>query len=46
VTKYRCKLCNLPVRDPDEHLKHEHILLSFSANACEIIEVDEDGAGA
>jgi hypothetical protein len=46
VTKYRCKLCKLPIRDPDEHLKHEHILLSFSENAYEVIEAVEDGAGA
>jgi len=45
MAKYRCKLCKLPIRDPDEHLKHEHILLSFSENACELIEVVED-AGA
>jgi hypothetical protein len=46
VRRYRCKLCNLPIRDPDEHLKHEHRLFSFSEDACMFIEVTEDGAGA
>jgi hypothetical protein len=42
VTKYRCRLCNLPIRDPDEHLKHNHILLSFSADAGEYVEAVAD----
>jgi hypothetical protein len=45
MAKYRCKLCNLPIRDPDEHLKINHKLLAFSENAYEIIEVIEDNAG-
>jgi hypothetical protein len=45
MAKYRCRICNLPIRDPDEHLKASHRLLSFSENAYEIIEVSEDDAG-
>jgi hypothetical protein len=45
MASYRCKLCKLPIRDPDEHLKHSHRLLSFSENAYEIIEVVENDAG-
>jgi hypothetical protein len=41
MAKYRCKLCNLPIHDPDEHLKINHRLLAFSENAYEIIEVIE-----
>jgi hypothetical protein len=46
MAKYRCKLCNLPIRDPDEHLKASHRLLAFSENAYEIIEAVDDGTGA
>jgi hypothetical protein len=42
MAKYRYRLCNLPIRDPDEHLKASHRLLAFSKNAYEIIEVVED----
>jgi hypothetical protein len=45
MAKYRYRLYNLPIRDPDEHLKASHRLLAFSENAHELIEANEDNAG-
>jgi hypothetical protein len=41
VPRHVCKLCRTPVHDPEEHVRREHILLSFSEDRDGLFEVVE-----